>query len=164
MIRSFFILVLLLLLSQSYVFAHSLLMNVYSEDGETITIEGKFDTGTLAPGALLTLEALNTGDILYQERLPWESEVTISIPDEPYKIILDGGPMHIIEKDGIPPEKGFTVQQTAKPQANKPESPVLKKPLAFALITTMFLLVLTIIVSIVNTRKLIAALEANRKL
>ena len=88
-------------------YAHNLIMNVMNNGDNTITVVGEFSTGEDAAGAMIRLESLVNGEVLYKERLPQESELTISIPKEPYQIVLDGGPGHTIIKDGIAPIEGF---------------------------------------------------------
>lgn len=82
-------------------YAHNLIMNVMDNADNTITVVGEFSTGEDAAGALIRLESLLSGEILYKERLPQESELTITIPKEPYQIVLDGGPGHTIVKKGL---------------------------------------------------------------
>lgn len=88
-------------------YAHNLIMNVMNNGDNTITVVGEFSTGEDAAGAMIRLESLVNGEVLYKERLPQESELTITIPKEPYQIVLDGGPGHTIVKDGIVPIEGF---------------------------------------------------------
>ncbi len=88
-------------------YAHSLILNVLNNDDNTITIEGGFSTGEDAAGAMIRLELLSSGEVIFKERLPSQSELTVKIPKEPYQIVLDGGPGHTIIKDGIPPIEGY---------------------------------------------------------
>lgn len=88
-------------------FAHNLIMNVIDNKDNTITVVGEFSTGEDAAGAMIRLESLVNAEILYKQRLPQESELTINIPKEPYQIVLDGGPGHTIVKEGIAPLEGF---------------------------------------------------------
>jgi len=95
-------------------FAHNLLLNVHDNGDNTITVAGEFSTGEDASGAMIRLESLVSGDVLFQQRLPKESELTVEIPKEPYQIVLDGGPGHTIIKDGIAPKEGFKEEVKAK--------------------------------------------------
>ncbi|MFY9110114.1 hypothetical protein PZQ46_11480, partial [Aliarcobacter butzleri] len=61
-------------------FAHNLIMNVIDNKDNTITVIGEFSTGEDAAGALVRVESLISGDVLYKERLPEASELTITIP------------------------------------------------------------------------------------
>lgn len=88
--------------------AHILLINVFDNEDNTITVEGIYNTGDLATGAMVRFESLVTGEILFKQRLPIESELTIKVPTEPYQIVLDGGPGHILIKEGIAPLEGFS--------------------------------------------------------
>lgn len=88
-------------------FAHNLIMNVIDNKDNTITVVGEFSTGEDAAGAMIRLESLVNAEVLYKQRLPQESELTINIPKEPYQIVLDGGPGHTIVKEGIAPLEGF---------------------------------------------------------
>ena len=102
-------------------YAHTLLMNVVDNEDNTITVIGEFSTGEKAAGALVRLESLVSGEILFKQRLPVESELTINIPKEPYQVVLDGGPGHTIVKEGIEPLEGFTQEgkEKAKTNSNK---------------------------------------------
>ncbi len=92
------------------IYAHSLLLNVFDNEDNTITVEGIFNTGESGAGALIQLESIASGVILYEKRLSDDSELTFKIPSEAYKIILDGGPGHKVVKNGIPPKDGFVAQ------------------------------------------------------
>ncbi|WP_418186511.1 hypothetical protein [Aliarcobacter lanthieri] len=105
---------LVLLLFCSSLFSHSLVMNLYDNNDNTITVIGEFSTGEEATGALVKVESLISGEILFQQRLPKESELTIDIPKEPYQVVLDGGEGHTIVKDGIAPKEGFSKQLSDK--------------------------------------------------
>jgi hypothetical protein len=94
--------------------AHTLLMNIMNNDDDTFTVRGEFSTGELASGALIKLESLISGNILFQQRLPASSELVIAIPKEPYQVVLDGGPGHSVVKEGIAPLGGFPADVKAK--------------------------------------------------
>lgn len=144
-------------LSATGVSAHTLILDVYSDIDDTITIRGKFDTGASAAGALVILESSNTGEVLFEERLPLESEITVEIPDEPYRIILDGGPGHRKTKQGIPPKNGFTVA----PEEEKDQTTTggINVPLIVCLGLGFCLLSLTLFISIKNTNKILKAMS-----
>ncbi|RXK13224.1 hypothetical protein CP965_05340 [Halarcobacter mediterraneus] len=99
-------------------YAHTLLMNVMNNEDNTITVIGEFSTGEKAAGALVRLESLVSGEILFKQRLPVESELTIDIPKEPYQVVLDGGPGHTIVKEGIEPLEGFAKEVKEKAKSN----------------------------------------------
>lgn len=96
------------------IFAHTLILNVLDNGDDTITIQGVYDTGQSAANAQIRLEALRDGKVLFQQRLPDESELSVKIPTQAYKIILDGGPNHIATKQGIAPKNGFTDKKIEK--------------------------------------------------
>lgn len=100
-------------------FAHSLVMNLYDNKDNTITVVGEFSTGEDAAGALIKIESLVSGEILFKERLPQSSELVIAIPKEPYQVVLDGGPGHTIIKEGIAPLEGFNEELKAKIDTKK---------------------------------------------
>ena len=146
--------------------AHTLIMNVFDNEDDTITVSGAFSTGQAAVGAMIRLEALNTGNTLYKSRLPELSEVTIDIPKEPYQIVLDGGPGHQIVKDGIAPKGGFTVtlkDTKKKKELSEPRSFTKKWSLPYIILISVVLLliVLTIYFSMKNTQKIINTIKEN---
>lgn len=152
------------------ILAHSLLLNVFDNEDNTITVEGIFNTGESAAGALIMLEALNSGEILFKQRLLDDSELTIKIPKEPYKIILDGGEGHTIVKDGIAPLNGFIKKETKevkKKQKNEnPRFSILPSSsmaVNVSIIIAFILLILTILISIRNTNKIISEIKSNSR-
>ncbi|WP_418186432.1 hypothetical protein [Aliarcobacter lanthieri] len=94
--------------------AHELLLFVEDNKDNTITVAGEFDTGDDAAGAMVRIESLISGDVLFQQRLPKESEITIDIPKEPYQVVLDGGSGHTLVKEGIAPLEGYSEELKAK--------------------------------------------------
>ncbi|NQY24300.1 MAG: hypothetical protein HRT41_09710 [Campylobacteraceae bacterium] len=95
-------------------FSHNLIMEVLDNEDNTLTIVGAYNTGDKAAGAMIRFESLSTGEILYKKRLPYESELTISIPNEAYQIVLDGGPDHVLIQVGISPKEGFSKNQESQ--------------------------------------------------
>jgi hypothetical protein len=154
-----------LLLTPLYLFAHSLILDTMDNEDGTITVHGEFNTGESAAGALLKLEALNSGEILYQKRLPDDGELTIPIPKLPYQIILDGGPGHSVTKEGIAPIGGFEKQVEIKPKQKKqkPSRNMMQisssKAVTYSIIAAFILLFATIFISIRNTNKLIKKIK-----
>ena len=147
-----------------YIYAHTLLLNVFLNDDNTISIEGAFSTGQKAQGALIILEALSDGKILYKKRLPEISELRVKIPDEPYQVVLDAGSGHRIIKAGIAPNTGFknkVLQNKTVPQTKEKNNIILitniQIQVAFAF--AFFLIILSIILSSRNTNKLIKELQ-----
>jgi len=154
---------------QASIFAHSLLLNVYNNENNTIQVEGMFDTGEAATGAQVRLESLSTQKVLYVKRLPLEGELTIKIPQEPYQIILDGGPSHSIIKEGIPPISGFIKTSTStKKNLNSQKESIKNKIntknniILLSILITILLFLITIFISIRNTNKLLKILKAKK--
>lgn len=146
------------------IFAHSLLLNVFDNEDNTITVEGIFNTGESATGAYIILENMKTTEVLYKKRLPPSSELTIKIPNVKYNIILDGGPGHKVVKDGIAPIKGFKKENIEKNEKNikkkekksREDSELSANPIVGISIALAFLtLFATILISIRNTNKIL---------
>ena len=87
----------ILFLITTYLHSHELMMNVIDNKDNTITVIG----GETIEGAMIKFESLQTGEVIFKQRLPQKSELTITIPNEPYQIVLDGGPGEKVIKDGI---------------------------------------------------------------
>lgn len=161
MLKKLYLITLILLFS-STAYAHKLVLGVIDNEDNTITVTGVFDTGAPATGAWVILKSEISGEIIFKKRLPDESEITTKIPDEPYEIILDGGPGHKHTMDGIPPVEGFTKKIEANDKVKKKKAPSGKMMNLPYLITTgigFLLLLITIIVSIKNTNRLIDELK-----
>lgn len=143
--------------------AHTLLMNVFNNDDNTITVIGEFSNGQKAAGAMIRLESLATGEILFKKRLPDESEITIDIPKEEYQVVLDGGPGHQIVKDGIAPLEGFSIKASkeAKKKLSQPRqrSNELGMPLIILLSLGFLFIALALYFSAKNTKTLMAQLK-----
>eukprot|EP01029_Cantina_marsupialis_P028865 TRINITY_DN778106_c0_g1_i1.p2 TRINITY_DN778106_c0_g1~~TRINITY_DN778106_c0_g1_i1.p2 ORF type:complete len:165 (-),score=19.56 TRINITY_DN778106_c0_g1_i1:79-573(-) len=144
--------------------AHSLVLSVFDNEDGTLTASGMFNTGESAAGAIVKLES-NSGEILYEKRLPDEGELTINIPSTPYKVILEGGPGHVAIKDGIPPKGGFKAESVKK-ETKKVKKPTrtdmtvsTSKAVTISIVLAFILLFATIIVSIRNTNKLLTNLN-----
>ncbi|WP_418185668.1 hypothetical protein ACNSOS_05035 [Aliarcobacter vitoriensis] len=106
---------LILMLSLSFgLYSHELMLFVEDNKDNTITVAGEFDTGDDAAGALVKIESLVSGNVLFQQRLPKESEITIDIPKEPYQVVLDGGSGHTLVKEGIAPIEGYSEELKAQ--------------------------------------------------
>ncbi|OCM00172.1 hypothetical protein AAX29_00170 [Aliarcobacter thereius] len=161
----------ILLLSPLYIFAHSLVLYVDDNKDGTITIAGEFNTGESAAGALILLEALHSGEILFQKRLT-DDDLIVDIPKIPYKIVLDGGGAdHQEEKIGVPPPNGFdkVEEKVAKQEPKKEQKPsrsLIKLSSSTAvnvsIILAFVLLFATIFISIRNTNKILKKLENNK--
>jgi len=148
-------------------FSHTLLLKIDDNEDGTMIVQGVFNTGQSAAGAEVRLESFISGKILYKKRLPDESELVITIPKEPYQIVLDGGPGHQVVKEGIPPEDGFSKEMLTQKdtiKVSQPKSSIKNLPVEMILSigVAFILLFITIIISIKNTNKLIKELQNNR--
>ena len=162
----FFLKLLLILILPISINAHSLLLNVFDNEDNTITVEGIFNTGESAAGALIQLTSISSEEIIYEKRLSEESELTIEIPKEPYLIILMGGPGHKITKNGIPPLAGFakstsdTKEKNKKKRSDKLNIDLSSSTAVNISITSAFILLfLTIFISIRNTNKILKEIK-----
>jgi len=161
--------ILFLVLIPIYLLGHSLVLNIFDNQDNTISIEGMFNTGESAAGALIKLESLDSKEIFFQERLSDNREMIVEIPKFPYRIILDGGPGHIAEKEGIPPKGGFIkieAKQEIKPLPKKEEKRSRSliqisssTAVTVSILLSFILLLATILISIKNTNKLILEIE-----
>ena len=149
----------------SFIFAHSLLLEIFDNEDGTMTASGVFSTGEVARGAQIRLESINSGKVLYKKRLPDEGELTIKIPDIAYKVILDGGPGHKITKDGIAPIGGFKkelVEEKSIKTPPKEEKISRESIILISMITASLLFLLTIVIGILNTNRLVKELEKSK--
>ena len=111
--------VLIFLLLTLDLFSHEIYLNVLDNKDNTITVSGDTSTGEDVAGALIKLESLINAQILFEERLPESSKLIISIPKEPYQIVLDAGPEEgVFVKDGIAPIEGFNKEFIEKINSN----------------------------------------------
>jgi len=160
---------LILLIFQSSLFSHSLLLNVFDNEDNTIAVEALFSTGEPALGAQIRLESIIDGKVIYKKRFSNESELTIKIPTQPYLIILDGGPGHKIIKDGIPPLKGFSEEVlNSAVNSKKIKEPIFNSIskmniVLISFIVSSFLLFLTIFICARNTNRLISEVKKINK-
>ncbi len=107
---------LILIFLQINLSAHSVLLDAVDNEDGTMEVMGGFTTGASATGSMLRIESKISLKILYKNRIPESGSLMVKIPNEPYQIVLDSGPGHIITKDGlIEPEGGFTAQIQDKP-------------------------------------------------
>jgi len=151
-------------------YAHTLLMNVFENEDNTITVEGLYSSGKKTVGAMIKIESLISGQVLLKQRLPDSSEITIPIPKEPYQIVLDGGPGHIIVKEGIAPKEGYSKEikekvldkGTNKLSIGQQSKNEWGYTTIFLFATCIFLLSLAIYFSNSNTQKIYKLIEEKK--
>lgn len=98
-----------ILILQLSIFAHSLVFDTIDNEDGTMEVLGMFSTGASAEGATVKVISIASLEVLHKQRMPSSGSLIIKIPKEPYKLILDSGPGHRIEKLGtIKPAGGFT--------------------------------------------------------
>ena len=91
--------ILVLAMTASVCFAHTLYMNVMDNADNTVTVEGMFSTGATAAGLTLYLED-EKEKILKKMQMDENGEATFEKPKVPYDIFLDGGPGHTVRESG----------------------------------------------------------------
>lgn len=157
----------MILLLPATLYSHSLLLNVFDNNDGTITVEGMFNTGESAAGAFVKLKATNSGEILYEKRLPDSNELTIKIPKVQYQVLLDGGPGHTVTKEGIPPKGGFIKEEKkAKKKNNSKRTNTTissSNAVTISIVVAFILLFATIFISIRNTNKLVKELQTKSR-
>jgi len=108
----FFISLLILPVS---IFAHTLIFDTFDNEDGTMEITAMFSTGNSAEGAMVKIVSQASLEIIYEKRVDQSGIFVIDIPKEPYNLILDSGPGHVIEKAGtIKPQGGFTIVKEKK--------------------------------------------------
>jgi hypothetical protein len=141
-------------------------MDVFDNEDNTMTIEGMYSSGKKTIGALIKVESLVSGKVLFKQRLPETSEITIAIPKEPYQIVLDGGPGHIMIKKGIIPKEGFSkvIKRTidTKNSLTIAQNAQWGNTSIFLFTLCLILLVLAIYFSNKNTQKILNLIQ-NKK-
>lgn len=152
-----------------YLFGHELIMNITDNKNNTVTVNGKFNTGEDITGALLQLKSTISNEVLFEKRFSSNNAITFDIPKIPYQIsLIDESDGDEIVKDGIPPKEGFKDVEKIKPKENsnkeqKPSRNMMQISSSMAvtvsIILAFILLLATIVVSIKNTNKLINELQ-----
>lgn len=102
-----------LLFCRFAVFAHSPLLSVEANGDGTIYVEGGFSNGAGAAGVKLYLKDKETGEVLWDGVFPENGSINLPIPNVPYTVTFDGGPGHLITKDGPEPPNGFGAENGA---------------------------------------------------
>ncbi len=91
--------IILLAMTSSVCFSHTLYMTVVDNEDNTVTVEGMFSTGATAAGLTLYLED-EKERILKKMQMDEDGEMTFEKPKVPYDIFLDGGPGHTVREPG----------------------------------------------------------------
>lgn len=142
--------------------AHELLVDIVNNKNNTITVKAQFDTKQKASEAMLKVESLVSGELLYKKRLPYESQLTIKIPKEQYQIVIDAGEEQIV-KEGVAPNEGFskfaTKEVLEKLSKNKEDHEDLSNTLIIFLFIGFILILLAIYFSAKNTNRIIKELK-----
>lgn len=158
----------LIFLIPATLYSHSLLLNIFDNQDGTITVEGVFNTGESAAGAFVKLQAIESGEILFEQRLPDSNELTMAIPKIKYQVLLDGGPGHIVIKEGIEPKGGFekveVIKEKRKDKTSKMSAELSSsKAVTVSIIVAFILLLATILISIRNTNRLMNELQTKSR-
>lgn len=166
--RKLFFFILSFLFFSNSLFSHTLLLEEFDNEDETMEVIGSFSTGARAEGALLRIESLSSASILFEKRLPESSSLIIPIPKEAYLLVLDGGPGHQVVLEGkIQPKGGFSVSTTKKEnkELSKNRSSSQEWSTAYIVILSIaFLLIfLTLYISSKNTTKLMLMIQDNKR-
>lgn len=150
--------ILLVIALVSVLFSHKLILNLENNEDGTIQVIGAFDTGQSAAGALIQVESLLTGSLLFEKRLPDESEIELKIPLEPYMVIIAGGNGHRVQKKGIAPLEGFTKKLKTKIITKKK---IFKNTNTLAILWSICIILLSLILYfwIINTQRIILLLK-----
>ncbi len=107
-------LILILLISFTVLIAHEdLTLELVDNKDNTITIIGDEEHHQGLAGALIKIESLISGELLFKDRLPRDSKMTIPIPKEPYQVVLDTTD-EVLTKIGITPIEGFKQEHQLK--------------------------------------------------
>lgn len=164
-----FINIIFLILTPICLLGHSLVMNTIDNKNNTVTVNGKFDTGEDITGALLQLKSTISNEILFEKRFSSTNEITFDIPNIPYQIVLlDESDGDETVKKGISPKDGFKNIQKLQVKENikkeeKPSRNLIQisssTAVTVSIICAFILLFATIIVGIRNTNKLLNELK-----
>ena len=106
------VMALLLAISAS---AHTPLLSVEDNEDGTIYVEAGFSDGSGATGMPCRLEDKD-GNVLWEGKFDEYSSLIIEKPDVvPYYVVFDGGPGHVVTKEGpaLTPAEGETVEAPA---------------------------------------------------
>lgn len=83
----------------SLAYAHTPICIAYDNGDGTITAEGGFSDGSSAAGVEMRVETPD-GRVLLVGKLNEESSFTFEKPNEPFVLVFDGGPGHVVRIPG----------------------------------------------------------------
>lgn len=160
-----------LLLFCSSLLSHDLELDIVDNGDNTILI--KADLDGVAVGAVLQLESLITGEVLYKNRFPKDGKLLVDIPKEPYLIVgkeTENEDHGTIVK-GIEPKEGFSKYLNSKADEvlEKITQREIHKIWGFTGSTGLFfasciiLLILAIYFGIRNTNRILREVSKNEK-
>lgn len=87
------------LMAGAAAWAHTPICIAYDNGDGTITAEGGFSDGSSAAGVEMRLETPD-GRVLLVGKLNEDSSFTFDKPDEPFVLVFDGGPGHVVRIAG----------------------------------------------------------------
>ena len=105
--------------------SHTPLLSIEDKEDGTIYVEAGFSDGSSATGMPCRLLDKD-GNILWEGKFDIYSSLTIKKPDaDPYFVEFDGGPGHVVTKEGPPlsPAEGGRADASAAEPATMPETP-----------------------------------------
>lgn len=118
-------------------YAHTPLLYIEDNEDGTIYVEAGFSDGSGASGMPCRLKDKD-GNVLWEGKFDEYSSLTIEKPDVvPYYVVFDGGPGHVVTKEGPPltPAEGGTAGMpveeappVASPAAAPEEAPAAAAP------------------------------------
>lgn len=92
-----FIYILVFIVSTIWANETRFILDVKANEDNSVTITG----GSKIPGAMVKLESLKTGEVLFQQRFSQSSQMNVPIPDEPYQVVLVTGINEKLVKNGV---------------------------------------------------------------
>ena len=112
--------------------SHTPLLSIEDKEDGTIYVEAGFSDGSSATG--MPCKLLNKdGKVLWEGKFDIYSSVTVKKPDaDPYFVVFDGGPGHVVTKEGPPlsPAEGGRAEAPVAEPATMPETPEGSAPAA----------------------------------
>lgn len=88
------------LVDVNLLYGHSIILKTFDNQDGTMEVFGGFSTGQSAVGAKLIIKSELEEKIIYEARIPISGTLIVDIPKKRYRVILDSGPGHKVEKKG----------------------------------------------------------------